>query len=182
MIFLIGNSTSNYTVCFPIFILEDTRALKFPYSMLQALEFVLTFVSFYYVIKCCYVAIHIKSFHRNLTVLLIILMIQWFEGLLSNILIKPYETGFWPLGGEFWRWKLNFRPRHWPNFLCSFRNKISDCDQIIARKLNFSTNIFYDADMLIVWKIYKFTWAEIPKQNIDKHGRVFYISRPRSKN
>ncbi|CAB05740.3 Serpentine receptor class epsilon-45 [Caenorhabditis elegans] len=98
MIFLIGNSTSNYTVCFPIFILEDTRALKFPYSMLQALEFVLTFVSFYYVIKCCYVAIHIKSFHRNLTVLLIILMIQWFEGLLSNILIKPYETGFWPLG------------------------------------------------------------------------------------
>ncbi|EFP05195.1 CRE-SRE-45 protein [Caenorhabditis remanei] len=98
MIFLIGNNTRNYSVCYPIFIIEDNRSLEFPFSMLLFFELFLTFVSFYFVIKGVYVAARIRSFHRNLTALLIIYLLQWFEGLISNLLIKPYEIGYWPLG------------------------------------------------------------------------------------
>ncbi|CAL2032271.1 unnamed protein product [Caenorhabditis brenneri] len=98
MIFLVGNTTNNYTICFPIFIILDNRTLHFPYSMLLFFEIVLTFISLFFVLKCVYVASRIRSFHRNLTAILIIWALQWFEGVASNIIIKPYAIGYWPVG------------------------------------------------------------------------------------
>lgn len=93
MIFLINNSS----YLLPIYIIQDQKTLQFPYFFLLIFDFLLHFIAIYYVIKCIYIVWSIRTFHKNLTVLVIIFGIQWFEAVTANLLMKPYEIGKVPL-------------------------------------------------------------------------------------
>lgn len=91
MIFLINNLTY---ICLPIYIINDGKFQKFPYFLVIFLEFFLNLIAAYFVLKCIYLVITIRTFHKNLTILLVIFAIQWFEVIIANLLIKPYEIGW----------------------------------------------------------------------------------------
>lgn len=99
MIFRIGSDSSNTQIFLPIFLLNDKRFLEFPLSSLIILEILLHLLSLYFVIKVLYVSIKIHAFHRNMSFLIFFWNINWFQMVIANLIIKPYEIGLISLSG-----------------------------------------------------------------------------------
>ncbi|CAI2329399.1 unnamed protein product [Caenorhabditis sp. 36 PRJEB53466] len=99
MLFFVGNTTKNYTICYPILILHNFKVLEFPWTLLLSIEIVLHVVAACYVFKCIYITVSIRTFHKNMTALVVGFACQWFESILANAMSWPYETGFWTLRG-----------------------------------------------------------------------------------
>ncbi|CAB60340.3 Serpentine Receptor, class E (Epsilon) [Caenorhabditis elegans] len=110
MIFLIANLT---TICWPIYILQNFKLVEFPGLLLSVLDFLLFFLTFYFAFRCAYLLVKVRVFHKNLSVLAVLLIFQWLEVLIGKIISWPYETGYWTLEELTEKSLLNSTMQQW---------------------------------------------------------------------
>uniref|UniRef100_A0A8R1DQS7 Uncharacterized protein n=2 Tax=Caenorhabditis japonica TaxID=281687 RepID=A0A8R1DQS7_CAEJA len=53
----------------------------------------------FYIVKCIFITIRTRTFHKNMSILVLIFAGQWFEVVVANLLSWPYETGYWTIKG-----------------------------------------------------------------------------------
>ncbi|CAI2329387.1 unnamed protein product [Caenorhabditis sp. 36 PRJEB53466] len=98
MIFLIGANDASYKIFLPIYIMHDAKLQTFPNFSFILLELLLDILAVYYVLKCVYITVTIRTFHKNMTILIVLFAAQWFLVLFANFLTKPYEMGWLTIG------------------------------------------------------------------------------------
>ena len=100
MLFLVGNSTNNIKLCFPIYILQEFKLLTFPWILLVIIELILYLLTLFFAVKCAFIIMKVRAFHKNLSSLALVLILQYAEPLIAKVISWPYETGFWTLKGK----------------------------------------------------------------------------------
>uniref|UniRef100_A0A8R1ELT4 Uncharacterized protein n=1 Tax=Caenorhabditis japonica TaxID=281687 RepID=A0A8R1ELT4_CAEJA len=91
MIFQI--SPSNVTIFQPVWVLYNRKVLEFPYTFLLTFEILLNVSAMYYTLKLIWICSKIQVFHKNMSILMFNITVQWFEVFAANLVIKPYEIG-----------------------------------------------------------------------------------------
>ncbi|EFP05156.1 hypothetical protein CRE_04102 [Caenorhabditis remanei] len=115
MIFFFENlgKFKNVTICYPIYIIQNDELLTFPWFLLEVIEFSLYVFTVFYLLKVFYIAIKIRTFHKNLTTIFVFFVFQWYETFVANVLSWPYETGYWTLKGTMNENQTNVILKQW---------------------------------------------------------------------
>lgn len=91
----IGNSSKYF---FPVFTLNSAYYSDYYAMLFIIIHILLTFLCCLLTIQVCLIINSVRVFHSNMSIIITVILGQWFEVLIAKIIIFPYQSGFLTVG------------------------------------------------------------------------------------
>ncbi|CAP37882.3 Protein CBR-SRE-38, partial [Caenorhabditis briggsae] len=91
---IIRLKSTNSTFWLPIYIMNDTSFQSGPYLVLLIAELILYIATGVVICSTVRIFLKIKLFHRNMNIMKMLFLCQWFEAILAKLIIIPYQIGY----------------------------------------------------------------------------------------
>ncbi|CAO4366378.1 unnamed protein product [Caenorhabditis nigoni] len=90
---IVAFPNSSDTLWIPVYSLNDKIFQSQAYVIFATFQIIFYIFTGYIVVKSCSIFMSVKMFHENKTTLMVWFLMQWFEGILSKLIIFPYQIG-----------------------------------------------------------------------------------------